>query len=432
MKKLLLTLMMLVIVVAGCSNNEKVATGGPASGAEPGEVKGKITVWGWDVAAETLKLSVDKFQEKYPDVEVVVEDFGSGDLYEKLTVGLVSRGSGMPDVVLMEDERIPGYAHQFPEGFVNLSEMGYDKHTDLFSDSKIGSVTHDDHLIAAPWDIGPAVFFYRTDLFEKAGIQAEDIVTWDDYLEAGIQLKEKLGIKMIPIDIANYDGVFNMMMQQQGKSYIGENGDLELTSDEAKRSMEMINKFHKEDIILNNSGWNGIVTATVNGDVATIPYGAWYSGTIMDQAPDLKGKWDVFYLPEFSEGSTRFANVGGSSLLVSNYSDNKEAAYAFTEYFTTDTDAQLLGFEKFGLFPSLKSTFSSPIFTEESEYFNNQPVFKKIADTVDEVPEVPLTQYNSQASKIMANTQAEILLEGASVEKALKNAEKQLKKEVSE
>ena len=428
MKKLLFFLLALVVIVSGCSNNAGEEKDGTAE--DSGEVAGKITVWAWDVAAETIKLSVDKFKEQYPDVDVVVEDFGSGDLYEKLTVGLVSKGSGMPDVILMEDERIPGYVNQFPDGFQNLSEMGYDKHANLFSESKLESVTHDGHLVAAPWDIGPAMFFYRVDLFEQAGIKAEDIVTWDDYLAAGIKMNEKLGVKMLPIDIANYAGVYTMMMQQQGKSYFDENNEIEVTSEEAVRSMEMIKKFHENDLVLNNSGWNGIVTATANGEVATVPYGAWYAGTIMDQAPDLEGKWDVFYLPEFSEGSTRYANEGGSSLLVSSYSKNKNAAYAFTEFFTTDVDTQLLGFEKFGLFPSLTSTFDSPIFTNDNKYFNNQPIFKKIADIVEDVPKVTLTKYNAQAAKIMANTQAEILLEGTPIEKALSNAKKQLENEM--
>lgn len=427
MKKLLFFLLALVVIVSGCSNKANNDTGGAE---ESGEIGGKITVWGWDVAAETLKLSVDKFNEQYPDVEVVVEDFGSGDLYEKLTVGLVSKGSGMPDVILMEDERIPGYVNQFPDGFANLSEMGYDQYRDLFSESKLESVSYDDYLVAAPWDIGPAVFFYRVDLFEEAGINADDIVTWDDFLAAGIQMNEKLGVKMLPIDIANYDGVYAMMMQQQGKAYFTEDGEIDLTSAESVRSMEMVKKFHDNKIILNNSGWNGIVTATANGDVATVPYGAWYSGTIMDQAPELEGKWDIFYLPEFSEGGTRYANVGGSSILVSNYSKNKNTAYAFTEFFTTDVDTQLLGFEKFGLFPSLQSTFDSPIFTSDSAYFNNQPVFKKIADITNDIPKITTTKYNAQAAKIMANTQAEILLEGTSVDKALENAKKQLENEM--
>lgn len=428
MKRWLLFIVALVLIVSGCSNDKGNGTSDEINDSD--EVAGKITVWGWDVAADTLKLSIDKFNEEYPEVDVVVEDFNSGDLYEKLTVGLVSKGSGMPDVILVEDERIPGYVNQFPDGFVNLSEMGYDEHKKLFSEAKLENVTHDDYLVAAPWDIGPTGVFYRVDFFEEAGINADDIVTWDDYLEAGIKIHEKLGIKMLPIDISNYDGIFNQMMQQQGKSYFDENDEIDLTSEEAVRSLEMLKKLYDNDLVLNNNGWDGIVTATVNGDVATIPYGAWYTGTIMDQAPELEGKWDMFYLPEFEEGGTRYGNVGGASILISNYSKNKNAAYAFTEFFTTDIDTQLLGFEKYGLFPSLQSAYDSPILTADSKYFNNKPIFKNFADIVSEVPKVNMSKYNAQASKIMANTQASVLLEDIPVEEALEKAEKQLGNEI--
>ena len=104
------------------------------------------------MAAATLKESVEIFQKKYPDVEVKVEDFGSGDLYEKLTVGLAARGSGLPDVVLMEDERIPGYTHQFPQGFLPLNKLGYDKYKDSFNPAKVAAVQDKDgNMIAAPW-----------------------------------------------------------------------------------------------------------------------------------------------------------------------------------------------------------------------------------------------------------------------------------------
>lgn len=429
MRKLLALALTLtfIFVVAGCSNKD----GGSSGGSENGG-KEKITVWGWDVAADTLKLAVEGFNEKYPDVEVVVEDFGSGDLYEKLTVGLVSKGSGMPDVVLVEDERIPGYISQFPDGFESLTERGYDQYKDLFGAAKLGGVTHDGEIIAAPWDIGPTGVFYRVDLFEEAGVNVEDIVTWDDYIEAGLQIKDKLNVKMLPIDISNYDGVFNQMLQQQGTSYFNNDGDIDLTSPEAVRAMETVKKLYDNDLVLNNSGWNGIVTATVNGDVATVPYGAWYTGTIMDQAPDDKGKWGMFFLPEFKEGSTRYGNVGGASLMVSAYSKNKDAAYAFTEFFTTDVDTQLLGFEKYGLFPSLQSVYDAPIMTEENEYFNNQPIFKQFADIVDEIPEIHTTKYNAQAAKIMADTQARVLLENAPIDKALEDAKKQLQNEIKE
>ncbi|WP_043929686.1 ABC transporter substrate-binding protein [Bacillus sp. EB01] len=428
MKKYVSFLMVVVLVLlSACSNNASGDEGNKGNSKNP---SGTITIWGWDVAAATMKEAVDKFQEKHPDVKVKVEDFNSSDLYDKLTVGLAARGSGLPDVVLMEDERIPGYLYQFPEGFLKLNELGYDKYKDSFNPAKVAAVQDKDgNFIAAPWDIGPAGVFYRVDYFEKANIDPNSIETWDDYIEAGKKIKEATGAKLLPIDIPNYDGVFQMMMQQQGLSYFDKEGNITLQSEEAIRSMEVIKKLHDEDLILNNKGWDGIVTATVNGSVATIPYGVWYAGSIMDQAADLKGKWDVFYLPGFKEGGTRYANVGGSSLLVPSTSKNQSAAYAFVEFFTTDKDSQLLGFEKYGLFPSLKETYSAPQFTGNSEYFNNSPIFKKFADIVDQVPEIHVNENFAKASSLNSNAQAAILLENKPVESALKDAQKQLENE---
>lgn len=420
-------LVMLLLFLAACSNK----TGGDQG--KTGDAKhpaGTITVWGWDVAAATMKAAVKDFQKKYPDVKVKVEDFSSGDLYEKLTVGLAARGSGLPDVVLMEDERIPGYIHQFPEGFLNLNKLGYGDNKDLFNPAKVTSVQDKDgNFIAAPWDIGPAGVFYRVDYFKKANVDPNSIKTWNDYIAAGKKIKEATGKMLLPIDIAGYDGVFQMMMQEQGLSYFDKDGKVTLQSKEAIRAMKVIKQLHDEDLILNNKGWDGIVTATVNGGVATVPYGVWYAGSIMDQAPDLKGKWDLFYLPSFEDGGPRYANVGGSSLLIPSTSKNQSAAYAFVNFFTTDKETQLLGFEKYGLFPSLKETYSASQFTQNSEYFNNSPIFKKIADIVDQVPQIPANQNNANASKLVSNAQAAILLENKAVESALKDAQKQLENE---
>lgn len=418
-------LVMLLLLLAACSNKTNGSTG------DTKHPSGTITVWGWDVAAATMKASIAEFQKKYPDVKVKVEDFNSGDVYSKLTVGLAARGSGLPDVVLMEDERIPGYVHQFPQGFLNLTKLGYGKYKDSFNQAKVAAVQDKDgNFIAAPWDIGPAGVFYRVDYFKKANVDPNSIKTWDDYIAAGKKIKEATGAMLLPIDIPNYDGVFEMMMQQQGLSYFDKDNKITLQSAEAKRAMNVIKKLHDEDLVLQNKGWDGIVTATVNGSVATVPYGVWYAGTIMDQAPKSKGQWDVFYLPSFEDGGSRYANVGGSSLLIPSTSKNQTAAYAFVDFFTTNKDSQLLGFEKYGLFPSLKETYSAPQFTANSEYFNNSPIFKKFADIVDKVPKIYLNENYAKASKLTSDAQAAILLENKPVESGLKDAQKQLENEI--
>ena len=43
--------------------------------------------------------------------------------------------------------------------------------------------------VGVPYDTGEVVFFYNKKLFEKAGVKAEDIKTWDDFLAAVKKLK---------------------------------------------------------------------------------------------------------------------------------------------------------------------------------------------------------------------------------------------------
>ncbi|WP_257347132.1 ABC transporter substrate-binding protein [Pseudalkalibacillus decolorationis] len=413
------------LILASCSSGKN------GSNNVEGKTAGEITIWGWDVAADTLELATEKFNERYPDIKVKVENFNSDDVYEKLTVGLAARGSGLPDVLLMEDERIPSYTNQFPKGFVNLSKLGYDKYEERFSPSKVKSVKNDKgEFIAAPWDVGPAGVFYRVDYFEEAGVDPDSIKTWEDYIEAGKKIKKITGTKLLPIDISKYDGVFHMMLQQQGVSYFNEKGEAAITSDEAIRAMSVIRDLYKNDLVANIDGWDGIVTATVNGKVASVPYGVWYTGTIKDQAPDQKGKWDVFYLPKFKEGGTRYANVGGSSLLIPSSTNNKEAAYSFVEFFTTDVETQMLGFKKYGLFPSLLKTYDDPFFNEESDYFNNSKIFQMFAESVPEVPPITITKDFARASRTVSNAQAAVLLEGESVERELDQAEEKLENEI--
>ncbi len=47
----------------------------------------------------------------------------------------------------------------------------------------------DGKVVGVPWETGEVTFFYNKKLFEKAGVKAEDIKTWDDFLGAVKKLK---------------------------------------------------------------------------------------------------------------------------------------------------------------------------------------------------------------------------------------------------
>ncbi|MFP3473086.1 extracellular solute-binding protein, partial [Micrococcus sp. SIMBA_144] len=76
-------------------------------------------------------------------------------------------------------------------------------------------------------------------LFEKAGVKAEVINTWDDFLEAGKKIKEATGSYAMPLDMFKDDPTFRMMLNQQGVFYYDEEGNIDLTNPKAVKAMEI-------------------------------------------------------------------------------------------------------------------------------------------------------------------------------------------------
>ncbi|QKS72416.1 extracellular solute-binding protein [Paenalkalicoccus suaedae] len=413
-------------------NNANTDTGNNEGNGEAAasDISGDVTIWGWNVAAFSMELAVEGFQEQYPDVNVTVEDIGRLDLYDRLTVGLASGGSGLPDITLVETDRLDNYISEFPEGFMNLTERGFDEYESAFAPSKVNTMKNGDgDFVAAPWDIGPAGVFYYIPHFEAAGVEPESIETWDDFMEAGVAIEEATGSQMVPGDIAADDALFRMMLNQLGTYYFDDEGNINLTSDEAVMALTKIKEMHDAGLVANVSGWDGTVTATVNNQVATVPFGVWYSGTIMDQAPDQSGDWGVFPLPAFEEGGNRYANLGGSDLAVINSTDNPDAAYAFLEYFTTTVEPQIAALDEYGIFPSLLETYEDPFFSEEDEFFGSQAIWGTFAEIAEGTPAANYTSDYARAFRYASDAQASALLQGTDPAEALQAAADQLANE---
>lgn len=405
------------LMIAGCSSG--------SSGSESKDGKVTLTAWAWNVNVGALNDAVKEYQKDNPNVELKVEDIGRLDVYDKLSTGLAAGGVGLPDIVLVEDDRIHGYVEAFPEGFLNLSDKGFSDHKDQFPSFKNDLAQVEGKYYAMPFDAGPGGMFYRRSLFEKAGVKAEDINTWDDFLEAGKKIKEATGSYAMPLDMFKDDPTFRMMLNQQGVFYYDEEGNIDLTNPKAVKAMEIQKKFADADLIKNVDGWNGVVSSTVDGSVATIPFGAWYYGTIVDQAKDTSGDWGVFLLPAVEEGGNRASNLGGSSWMIPAASENADAAYDFLEYFSTDKDTQIMAMEDYGLFPSLNTTYESDVFNGEVEFFGGQNIWKLFADEMKDVPTAYYTKDYSLALDEAIKAQADTF-NGTKAEKALKEAAKRL------
>lgn len=419
----------LFVSAAAISMVAALSLTGCGGGGDKKEAEGDntITVWAWDVALKQLQASAEKFKETHPDVEFQFEEMGTEQIYTKLATTL-NTGKGLADVILLEGEQVSGYASKYPEGFSDLSDI---VNKDDFLPVKMGEVTVNDKIVGFPWDAGPVALFYRTDYFEQAGVNPEDIKTWDDFIEAGKKVtatcKTPSGepVKMLPI-APNGSNFWKLLLTEKGAGYFDAEGNTAVNSPEALECMEMAKKIYDADIALNYTDWAEYEGVVVNQSVATIPEAVWMIGTIKDKGPDQSGKWGVMSLPVFPGDEPSGSTNGGSDIVIPAASANVDIAKEFVQFAMTDVDLQADGFVNYGLFPSYIPAYEAEVFTEPDEFFGGQKIYETFIELGKKVPAVNYTENYNEAMKAAGSACAKVYLEGQDPKTVLEDLEKDL------
>ena len=393
--------------------------GGNSASAESGDGN-TITVWAWDVALKQLQEASEKFKETHPDVEFVFNDTATTEIYTKLATTL-STGKGLADVIQIEGEQVSGYATKYPDGFADLSDI---VNEDDFLDVKIGEVSANGKIVGFPWDAGPVALFYRRDYFEQAGVNAEDIKTWDDFIEAGKKITETCTtpsgepVKMLPI-APNGSNFWKLILTENGGSFFDAEGNTIVNSPEALEAMEMAKKIYDAGIAQNYSDWAEYEGVVVNENVATIPEAVWMIGTIKDKGPDQSGKWGVIDLPAFPGKDPAGSTNGGANLVIPSTSPNLDIAKEFVEFALTDQQLQVDGFVNYGLFPSYIPVYDDPTFSEPDEFFGGQKIYETFIKLGQTVPSVNYTENFNEALSAAGSACSKVYLEGEDPKTAL-------------
>ncbi|TJV38178.1 MAG: extracellular solute-binding protein, partial [Mesorhizobium sp.] len=187
---------------------------------------GEITIWSWNVAASSLKATIEGFNKQFPDIKVTVQDLGNQPIYDKSIAGCAAGGEGLPDIVTIENGEAENYWSQFPDCFVDLHTLGYTAEDQAkFPDFKRTELEVEDKAYAMPWDSGPVAMYYRRDFYEKAGVDPASIKTWDDFIAAGKKIQEaNPGVTMTNADFNGDSEFFRMIANEQGCAYFAADG----------------------------------------------------------------------------------------------------------------------------------------------------------------------------------------------------------------
>lgn len=326
---------MLAIGLSACGNNSNdsegaassSAAGSPAS-ASAGEagVKGSISFayWGAQTEADAINKVVDDFKAKYPDIKVESQWIQSDYLTKVQTM---IAGGTAPDVMLISNSDLPGFADAFQEAQLDPNAFS--------SPTLVDAMTYNGKVYASPFIIKPKVMAINVDLFEKNNIplpSATEPMTAEQFGEISKKLTSGEGKSKVfgsePLWMGNWIYSF-------GGTYYSEDGKKStIASPESMAAANFIIRAKQDGTVPNDTEKQGqsMMDWFLSGRIGMFTdFGPWY----LPQMADVKSfKWDLVPFP----GNGGAKEVDG--LAVSKSSKNAEAAKLFVKHLTEDQAAQ--------------------------------------------------------------------------------------------
>lgn len=353
-----------------------IATGCSAGGSE-GDSAGpvELTYWAW---APNLDKVVDIWNEANPDIQVTVAKQDGGDPAITKLLTAIQAGSGAPDLIQAEYQKIPTLVAS--DALADLAGSIGDDVAGDFPDAVWDSVTlGGDAVYAIPQDTGPMMFYYRDDIFTQLGLSVP--TTWDEYADTARALRAADPTKFLGTFSANDAGWFAGLAQQAEAdwwSIDGEAWGVGIDEQPTQKVAEYWGGLVSEGVIDNKPMYTPEWNAALNDGTQVGWLGAvWGPGVLQGNAADTAGLWKAALLPTW-DGAESNGNWGGSSTAVTSQSKNVEAATKFATWLNTDPEAVQALVEQTGIYPAATEA-GAAVLTEAPEFFSNQPDFYDVA-----------------------------------------------------
>lgn len=325
MKKRTLAILLTASVMAGMLPGNAVladdATVYPA---------GTITIYGNgqpQYLGEYFDAWLERHRDIAPDVKLeIVQTEGQAQSREKITMtALAGAIEDLPDAVYLDPVNIMDLAQG---GLLNDETEFLEPYLDQLVDGAANDATINGHIYGLPDSVRPNVLFYNKEIFEKYDVDPSMMSTFDGYIEAGRQLKEKSEgtVYLSYISPSNktwrYWGRRGLMPQANARIW-DEEGNIVIGEDEGtKMALDTLDTLYQEGLLLKSEIMEpALYDAINNQEVATFYIGAFWDEFLRMNCQATSGQWRVMTSPVFESVGTTGAPVSGYFCIV-NKGDN--------------------------------------------------------------------------------------------------------------
>src|SRR3989441_2471600 len=293
--------LLIVVPLAACGGSSSSSTSVTSTGPV------NLTYWSW---IGGMDKQVALFNQAHPNIHVTVQNVGAGPVeYDKLFTAI--KANNEPDLGMIEYQLLPDF--ETTGALVDLSQYGANAVKDQFVPWTWNQVTLSNAVLAIPGDTGPMVLYYRQDIFQKYNIPVP--TTWAQYADAAARLHAADPNESITDFPPRQPGEFVGYIWQAGGQLFGINGQswkVSINSPQAQQVasywQDLINKkLVKTEPDFDNAWYHDLQT----GGLASWFSGGWGAGTLLSNAPQTSGKWQVAPMPQWQAGQTGYCNWGG-------------------------------------------------------------------------------------------------------------------------
>ncbi len=355
-------LLILAFVLAACAPATTQAPAQPAApaAAEPtappaAAEKVKITWWHISTADEHKALwqkFADEYMAAHPNVTIEITVLENEAFKTKMTT--VMQSGEPPDIFqswgggVMNEYAKAGLLKDItPDLDANGGAW-----RNTFAPGALGVYAYKDRNYGVPWDMGMIGWWYNTELFAKAGIQAPP-TTWTEFLEAVKKLK---AAGITPIAVGMGDKWPGMHMWAYFVTRLGGKANFEgaLLRTGAFTDAPFVEAGKKlQELAALQPFQDGFLGATYgdeatlmgNGKAAMELMGQWAPAVQKDNSPDKQGigdklGWFPFPMLEGGKGDPNDAVGGGNGFAIGKNASPE--AIDFVKYLTrTESQVQL-------------------------------------------------------------------------------------------
>jgi cellobiose transport system substrate-binding protein len=395
------------------------------SGAQSSN-NGKITLTLWYPKNSINDHLLAQVSKVFPNVRIRALKIG-GSFDAKFRTALAGQ-SNIPDLVALNYN----IATYFPDAdqFVNLLTLGAgDIKNEYLSWKWDLATTPDGRLIALPMDIGPTVLFYRSDLFQQAGLPTDPstvaarIDSWDAYIQAGQQLQTALHGKSYMFD--DIDTVFGQILNQGSFEYFDRANNYIGNQSHVKRAWDYAAKVAHLGLsakaVVGTTEWDAALN---NGAVASFVGASWMESYLVQRAQATAGEWRITQAPGGA------GNDGGSFLAITKACAHPQEAYEVIKWLLSPPN-QAQTFLSNHLFPSTPASYNDPRVYRPDPFFGGQVAMKVFSQAAKQVKLSYLGPYSTTVEAVFQRELSLVETQNMDPEVAWNAAQQEIQRELS-